>query len=430
MSKQTIIYGNLALITALWIALMIGCDKQIPPKPTASTDSKITDIRTAFLDKPLARYQTDLLDIAFDTATRIPVKPHIKNRSMTQEAVVTACLKLDQPQRAVRWIEKIENWRRGVCYADVASYYARQNQTEEAKRYLNLAMQVTQIRDLNSQEAQDFTQQWRKDVILVKIAQVYLMLGETEQAGRLEQGVVESETGKLAATRAIIDKEVSFDEQVKSLDAIIAQGNFDTSRNALNAYARLFERFYDDPSRRDQICKKITDASVKLPLMVRIELLLMLAGYALDHADNGNVLEYINQAQQHLDGNGWPPQNKIQLTAQLVELRFKAGDRQKALVDADVALAFFQKEKSKIVNIDRAGILRPLAQAYQSMGKTTTALAIYKQAVEEGIENPNSRPRAEDLSATCCSMALCGMEPDTQLWTRLRQVAEGLGNPW
>jgi hypothetical protein len=430
MFKQIMGYGNSALITALWVALMIGCDKQIPPKPTVLEDSGITGIGAVFLDKPLARYQIDLLDMAFDTATRIPVKPHIKNRSMSQEAVVTACLKLDQPQRAIRWIEKIENWRRGVCYADAAFYYAQQKHTEAAKRYLSLAMQVTQISDPNSREAQDFTQQWRKDAILVKIAQVHLMLGETDQAGRMEQGVVESETGKVAATRAMVDKEISFDEQVKSLDRIIAQGNFDTTRNALTAYARLFERFYDDPSRRNQIHATITDTSVKLPLMVRIELLLMLAGFALEHADNGTALKYINQAQQYLDGNGWSPQNKIQLTSELVELRFKAGDRQKALADADAAMAFFQKEKSKIVNIDRAGTLRPLARAYQSMGKTTTALAIYKQAVEEGIENPNSRPRAEDLSASCCSMALAGIEPDKELWTRLYQVAKELGDPW
>jgi len=82
------------------------------------------------------------------------------------------------------------------------------------------------------------------------------------------------------------------------------------------------------------------------------------------------------------------------------------------------------------VNIYRAGALRPLAEAYQSMGDTAAALTVFKKAVEEGVENPNSRPRVEDLSATCRSMALSGVEPDADLWARLREVFTGLGQPW
>ena len=55
---------------------------------------------------------------------------------------------------------------------------------------------------------------------------------------------------------------------------------------------------------------------------------------------------------------------------------------------------------------------------------------MYKTAVEEGTANPNSRPRAEDLTATCCSMALSAVEPDKELWAKLKQIYEGLGEPW
>jgi hypothetical protein len=53
-----------------------------------------------------------------------------------------------------------------------------------------------------------------------------------------------------------------------------------------------------------------------------------------------------------------------------------------------------------------------------------------RRFVEEGVENPNSRPRAEDLSATCRSMALHAVEPDADLWKRMRQIGDGLGPPW
>jgi hypothetical protein len=89
-------------------------------------------------------------------------------------------------------------------------------------------------------------------------------------------------------------------------------------------------------------------------------------------------------------------EHRIPLVAQLSDLRFKAGDTERARTDADAALALFNAQREKIVNIYRAGALRPLAEAYQSMGDTEAALSVYKLAVEEGIANINSRPRAED----------------------------------
>ena len=74
--------------------------------------------------------------------------------------------------------------------------------------------------------------------------------------------------------------------------------------------------------------------------------------------------------------------------------------------------------------------LRPVAEAYMSMGDTAAAMAVYRTAVEESVVNPNSRPRALDLVATCCSLALNDVEPDAELWTRLREVDASLDHPW
>jgi hypothetical protein len=50
--------------------------------------------------------------------------------------------------------------------------------------------------------------------------------------------------------------------------------------------------------------------------------------------------------------------------------------------------------------------------------------------VEDCAANSDSKPRAEDLSATCCSMAESGVEPDAGLWTRMRAIRDGLREPW
>ena len=116
--------------------------------------------------------------------------------------------------------------------------------------------------------------------------------------------------------------------------------------------------------------------------------------------------------------------------AQLAALRHRAGEKSQARVEVDAALAKFEAERQKIVNIDRAKTLRPIAEAYSSMSDASAALMVYKRALEEGVENPNSRPRAEDLAATLCSMALNRFEPDAQTWLRIVEICDGLGQPW
>ena len=57
-------------------------------------------------------------------------------------------------------------------------------------------------------------------------------------------------------------------------------------------------------------------------------------------------------------------------------------------------------------------------------------LAVYRTAIEAGSENVNARPRAEDLSATCRSMARYDVEPDAELWARIEGIENGLTDPW
>lgn len=393
-----------------------GCGKQDRTDDVAQNKSGVA---VSLTDKPLAVYQNELLDRAFETAAAIPVKPHIKDRSRAQEKVVEASLELDQPLRAQYLIERIDNWRRGAGYCDLALYCARHGYTSEVQQYLDLAVQI-------SESAED----WRRDQIRIKIANTYIWLGQTIQTDRFETGVVDSESGKVDVTKATIASEDHFDEQMNALDALIVPGNFDIVENALKTCANLFNRFYDDAGRRFLAEEKMKSSWGKLPVFKRVELLTELAGFALDHTDQAKALELINEAQQFIDSAQWRPEHRIPLVSALIKLRFRAGDMQKARTDADAMLALFNSQRGKIVNIYRAGALRPLAEAYQSMGDTATALAVYKRAVDEGVENPNSRPRAEDLSAACCSMALHGVEPDAELWTRIRRINEALGDPW
>lgn len=399
-------------------ALAGGCSG----KTESATASAAPHVRDAALkDAPLPEYRRELLDLAFETAAAIPVNPHIKDRSRTQEAVVAACLELDQPVRASSYIERIDNWRRGSCYADLAAHAATRGHTGEARQYLLLAEQVASVTE---------SQDWRTDNIKVKIARAHALLGQTQETGEFEDAPADSETGKSAGARALPGNADSFDQQMGTIDSLIATGNFDNVKNALSSCSELFHRYYDDADRRAQAEEKIRTSWSSLPVFIRIDLLKALAGAALDHSDQNKALEIVNEAQSLADSYEWPLEHRLSSYAELAGLRHRAGDAERARADADALRDLFANEGSKIVNIYRAGALRPLAQAYQVMGDKEAALSVYRQAVEEGVANPNSRPRAEDLSATCCSMALHGVEPDETLWARVREIRGGLNQPW
>ncbi len=406
------------VILAVFVLFLLNCSGESQSLKSTGTEQKsVRKEETA--DQPLADYRFQLLDLAFDTASAIPLQPHHKDRSRAQEAVVTASLKLDQPMRSIGYIEQIEDWRRGSCYADLGFYYAQHGDVEAMRHCLQKAEEI-------AEEAED----WRKDRIRAKLAQAHAWLGEYEKAEEFEADVVDSEAGKAASIRAMVGEEESFDEQIKNLDAGIALDNFDITKNALETYTQLYNRFYGDENRRSLIEEKIRSAWHSIPIFIRIELLMQLSEFSLEHTDKNKALALVNETQMLLEEYQWKPEHRISLAARLASLRFRAGNKQKAKSDADEMLAHFQARKESIVNIWRAGALRPLAQAYQEMGDVKAALAVYKIAVEEGVENPNSRPRAEDLSATCREMALHGIEPDNELWNRLHDIREGLGDPW
>ena len=366
----------------------------------------------------------ELLDIAYAAVSAMPLQPHVKSRSRDQEAVADVWLRLDEPQRALACVEGIADWRRGSGYADYAFWCAQHGDEAEARRTLALAAQIVE------QHVGEESQDWQRDRIRAGIARTWLWLGDTEQAAAFAAGAGAAETGRIAAVASQRAGEAECDAQLAALAECATTRDFDQIRAALEGCARLFDRFYADAARRERVERALTAAWGGLPAQVRIELLAELAGFALEHGDPPTALRLVQDARRQLEGTTWTPDAHVALLAKLAGLRHRAGDAEGARRNADAALAQFTAERARIVDIDRADALRPLAEAYQAMGDTAAALSIYAQAIEEGTQNPNSRPRAEDLSATCCSMALAGVTPDAALWTRLRELRDGLGDPW
>jgi len=370
-------------------------------------------------DRPIADHQQALLELAFRAASAFPLDPHVKNRSRAQDVVVDTCLELGQARRAETYIADIADFHQGEGYADLAYHWAREGHVAHVPRYLELAAKVA-----------DANEDWRRDRVRARIAATHLLLDQAEPAQAYEAGLEVSEAGTVTEARARLGAGISLEEHLRSLPALQRLANFDHMRNALGACVAFFDRLYADEAQRARAEEAVKTYWGRLPVQIRIDLCVRLAEAALAHGDSTKALAQLDDAGALLDGATWLPEDRLPQVGRLARLRCHAGDAEGARGRVDAALADYDEQRDRIVDIYRAGALRPLAEAYQALGDHEAAARVYGRAVEEGLHNPNSRPRADDLVATCCSMARHGFQPDAELWNRMRAIQEGLGDPW
>jgi len=391
----------------LSLLLLVSCSDAHAGSGSTARNAPVA--AAAIVDEPLAESRRELLDVAFQAASALPIQPHVKTRSRAQGEVVEACFELAQPKRALGYAEKIENWRRGVAYAEYALYCAEHGDPSAAGKYVEVANEV------HDKSVKENIQEWQADTIREAVAKAQ---------ARLEGGA----TAEAAREEPIAPGAV--DESIEELEHAAATGNFDATRAALQACARLVGRCYPEKDRRSKLEASIQASWSKMPVLIQVEVMNEITGYALDNSDPGHALESIDESRARMEASTWMPQDKIPMLARLALLRHRAGDTGKARGEADAARALFEAERERIPSAERADALRPLAEAYHSMGETPEALRLYAMAVEEGAVNINARPRAEDLVATCCSMALRSIEPDAKLKARIQEIRGGLGDPW
>jgi hypothetical protein len=365
----------------------------------------------------------DLLGLAFEAASLLPTEPHRKNRSRIQESVVVACLQLGEVEMAHGFAQRIDDWRRGTCFADIAIFQIEHGRIPQAKPLLDEAAAV-------AGRAVDDPQGWRADRIESKLARANLLLGDEEAARTHARGIGAADLGdfesQLARTAAVND----FAAELAKLDAIFASGSFEPIRNALSVCVQWYDRFFTDDDRRQAAARRVATAYDKLPAGVRIDLLAELAAIALRHGDAAEAKRQLDAATGSIQPAAWLLEDELQIRGRLLLLRARAGDLDGARSGVADAVARFYAGRERIVDIYRASALRPLAAVCVQLGDQREAARLFRAAVEEGRQNPNGRPRAEDLAATCCAMAVAGYEPDAALLARLDDIKKGLGNPW
>jgi tetratricopeptide (TPR) repeat protein len=386
-------------------------------------------------EKALQPHQKQLLDLAFRAASSVPAMPHVKARSRAQERVIVSALELGQPALTLAYLEKVDNWRRGSGYADLAFYLVENGRGQEAKPYLELARaEAEAIHQLEQDEPGEDEivlegfQAWRRDRIRAKIARVYHALGEAGRALEFEQGLEPSEFGIVEVARARTMSAEEIGPMVVVLGSVASEGNLEKVRNAVEASTELLRRFYADADRRALLQQGLDACLEKTPLLFRAESFLTLGELALEQGDSLRALDMAGRAGLVLEST-LALEDDLPLRARIASLRHRAG-KAEAKAELEQALARFDEARDSIPDLCRADILIPFAEARLTLGDLPAALETYRRAALEAGQNPNAVPRVEDLVALCCSMAKHGVAPDSELWRSLHRTAAGLRDPW
>ncbi len=374
-------------------------------------------------DAKISESQDQLLSIAMRAVSKMPTVPHLKNRCRAQQQVVRAALQLDQPRRAHRYMYEIHNWRRGAAAAEIAVYLARHKHTQGIESYLKLAEASAELAD----------QDWRKETIEFDVAKARWLMGQPQAAEAFRRGVQEDmHRGRVEAMEAAEAGDEQYEQMMARLDQLIAVQRFELILNASEALANLYRVHYANAERREVIETKLRSAYEKMPGPETLDMLALLAEAALSNDDPAKARAFLDEAKTLLEQIAWSRSAEYEYVyrSKLAKLRFAAGEPEAARQALDAALAELDRRLEKIVDIWRADALRPIAEAYATIGATDQALEVYEKAIRQGAKNPNSRPKADDLALTCISMALNEAEPSDTLWPLIRQTNRNLGPPW
>lgn len=433
---RTLLLSAAALAALAAFLLRPGADGPVVAAPGPAPALPVAPQTSA---ATLAPWQDELLALAFDAASRVPAYPHLKTRSELQERVVVAALQLEQPALAERLAARMEGWRRGSAFADLACYHAQHGPQGECERLIELARtEVTRLDLQEKAEAEGFDgddeaveifQAWRRDRIRAKLARALLLLGQEQRAIEFESLLEPSERGTVELERARRMAPEEAERTLAGLEAIVKAGTLEDIRNALTVGTVLAARFHADPGRGPALRKALEAALVKGPAMFRVDMTLALAERLVEQGEHVWSHELVRSAVALLEEIPIAVEDDLPLRARAIELRHAVGDpdARKAL---DALLARFDSVREELTPMGHADLLVPMAEAYVALGDRAAALRLYRRAAEQGALNVNAVPRTDDLVRVCASLAVHAVEPDSELRERLGRTLSGLADPW
>ncbi|MGF1572413.1 MAG: hypothetical protein ACFCU1_05010 [Sumerlaeia bacterium] len=372
---------------------------------------EFTPLEFSTQDAPTSQTVSVALELGFEGASFMPIDTQIKTRSRLQEDVLIAMINNGQPSRAYELSTQIMDWRRGSVFAELALHRAKAGDVDNAEKLIELAQEISTL-----------TEDWRSETIQTKCAQASVIIGNSRASDGLELSVDSHLEGVVNQTQAELATDEDFDSQVAVLDGLVFTGNFDVHQNVVESYLILHRKFYADAERRTALEEKIDRVISKFPANLYIKFTLKLAETKAAEGDADSAMKSVEVAKAYLFQEGWEVHNQYPLIGKLVETTHRIGQPEAALQLADAAWDSLIEQREDIASMWLGQAYRPMAEAYAAIGKPARALNVLKLSFEDGIKNPNIRPRSTDFVANCITLAELDFQGTEELLPLVQRI--------
>jgi len=358
------------------------------------------------------------LDYAFRFASAIETDP--KDRAKAQELALAEYMTAGAFEEASRRADKIEGWRRGVVYADLAASLARAGKRDEAMAFVNKAESI-----------RGGVEGWQSPRISAHIAEALALLGDRERADTIVSGLAEADpvqyTGRAAATESVgLAAGGDFDAAMKRLADLEGNDDFDTASWRTNGYLALARREVAPRKGRLEALDAALRCSATLPLPRQVEVALEASGISsgLDRRRDGRAS--VQSALRAVDAAGVQTSEEIPYLIEIGRAWAALGEPEKAKA------SLFKAEGlvSQGLSIDQPGLLARIASGYRRIPEEATARRVESRALDLAAAMPLARPRALAVAAICRQMGHDRVPLDQVTQSRLDGLLAGLGDPW
>jgi tetratricopeptide (TPR) repeat protein len=379
---------------------------------------------------------SQLLEIAWTAASAFPARPHLRRRVRGQMQVIDAMFALGLVDEALAKGRAIAGLRLGDVYADYVYFRTTKGgagaERAEFEKMLDRAKAI-----VRSESGRPEVQEWQCHLTLLKVARAWRALGDAATADKLAAEVpatsgtaVDPEWDRVATDPYRHADRARAEDMLRVFDGDYASLSLGAQQTTLEGFLVLHDRFFGDAALRQRIEDVLgRNAHGALPSQ-QFQVLVRLAETQHAHGDKAAVVRTAELMRKHYDIMRMRPEEQVRYLAQIARARAIGGEVQWARQDAERAMAIFQEGRESISNYERAEALRPLAFAWLAIGEKDQADDLLQTAIAESAENPNARPRCEDLVKTCIELAVRRVEPSARLVSLLHATCAGLKDPW
>ena len=345
--------------------------------------------------------QTQALEMAFRVASRIPVNPHVSDRSKAQYEVLQNYLALGLIEEAAKMANKIINWRRGILYTDAAEYYARRKDEEKMNEYLALASEF-------ADSIEGFNAGWQKQRVIGRIATVLAIAGLFEKAkemtlkdpGTATLGVREEELVRIHARG-------NHEEAMKELKVMEDSKHWEVHECVAKVYLRILKSLGKDaaPERSNTIRDRFYAVVKKLPALKQLPLYCSFSriAFEIDRKDLGK--EALDTVEGDLN------RRKLDATFDIANLVELANVYDKVVGESKIAESTLNRAKELLSkseflpSMKRVNANLALAVGYAGHANRQQAWHYFRQALKIANEQKNGRPRALAVADVCTAIA-------------------------